>query len=208
METAYERAKLLRAAIATVSGKAVDLTAPNWRDVDLADIAFGLSLIPRWAGQRIRQISVLEHTMDVWRTAPEPLKLEALLHDGHEAYTGDITRPMQRAILALSLGARNFFDAIGSIQARLDLAIVRQTFFACGLPEEMQDMEARFVVEAMRGAGLCGVDDEVLACEAADLCYPRREAPLRVKLVDAWLAAVHDECAKRYGKGGGNGKGS
>lgn len=80
------------------SGKVVDLSAPQTADIDIEDIAWSLSNIMRFNGHLSTQISVARHCIEVSRLVPEDLALAALLHDAHEAYVGDITRPMKAFI--------------------------------------------------------------------------------------------------------------
>jgi 5'-deoxynucleotidase YfbR-like HD superfamily hydrolase len=67
--------------------------------VGIDDIAYSLSRIPRYNGQfapDVPHYSVAQHSVLVSRMVPPEMRLAALLHDGHEAYTGDIIVPMQR----------------------------------------------------------------------------------------------------------------
>lgn len=69
----------------------------------LVDIAVGLSRQPRFAGQTRRWWSVLDHTLfgaalirqDMAGYWAERLELAWLLHDAHEAITGDIPTPLK-----------------------------------------------------------------------------------------------------------------
>jgi len=190
-----------------LSGALLDLAAPDWELISLQDIAHALSVLPRWNGMRRRQISVLEHSLSVWRAAPQGLKLEALLHDAHEAYTGDITRPMKRAIAWLAPdGAR----AIKRIQHRLDVAIARRVLFDAAPPGTVVELEAEILAESMRDGPLLAVDDQVLRAEFGEDGPPHTvdlEADQKAKdpegyrefIIDLWLAVVPEECRKRYG---------
>ena len=192
--------------MSVLSGALLDLAAPDWQAVAPTDIAHALSVLPRWNGMRRRQISVLEHSLAVWAAAPPALKLEALLHDAHEAYTGDITRPMQRAI---AFHAPDGARAIKRIQHRLDVAIARRVITDSGASVGLIELEAEILAESMRDGPLLAVDDRVLRAEFAedqpeaveaweretwDREYRRRGA------VAAWLAAVPFECLKRYAR--------
>lgn len=94
--------------VITATGKLVDLGA-LWGDprpvraaIDAADIASALAKVCRFNGATSRPYSVAEHSLHVaWVmevelgiTEPLPL-LCGLLHDAHEAYTGDLTTPAQ-----------------------------------------------------------------------------------------------------------------
>lgn len=93
--------------IQTFTGRALDLDDPQPDQIVLEDIAHGLAMNARWAGQSLRRYSVAEHSCHVAlltsqmlasRVNPRPFILGALFHDAHEAYTGDITGPMKQMI--------------------------------------------------------------------------------------------------------------
>lgn len=93
--------------IQTQSGRAFDLLDPRAEDVDVADIAHALSRINRFSGHTHGEpYSVAHHSMLVadllasWG-APPAIVREGLLHDAAEAYYGDITSPVKRALDAL-----------------------------------------------------------------------------------------------------------
>lgn len=111
--------------IETVSGKLVDPTAPDPADIDLHDIAWGLSRISRFAGHTCTPTpyNVAQHSVHVSELAEmcfdlidsdtayfsdevratirscaanrKGVLLKALLHDAHETYTGDIPSPIK-----------------------------------------------------------------------------------------------------------------
>ena len=86
--------------ILTMSGKYFDLANPDPNLVCVEDIAAHLGKICRWTGATSEFYSVAQHSVHVSRlvedeTNEEHLALLSLLHDAHEAYTGDISRPMK-----------------------------------------------------------------------------------------------------------------
>jgi hypothetical protein len=77
--------------IETASGKRFYFDAPEF---DIEDIAFHLSNLCRFTGA-VRFYSVAEHCVMVSHlTTGDPL--EALLHDGLEAYITDVSSPLKR----------------------------------------------------------------------------------------------------------------
>lgn len=88
------------------SGRAIDLTHPQTSDFDIEDIAWSLANIMRFNGHLETQISVARHSLEVSRLVPAELALAALLHDAHEAYVGDVVRPVKRylALRGVDLG--------------------------------------------------------------------------------------------------------
>jgi len=91
--------------IETESGVAFDLLTPRAEDVRIEDIAGHLSKINRYAGATIGAIgyTVAQHSVHVSRIletwgAPLAVQREGLLHDAPEAYYGDVSSPVQRAL--------------------------------------------------------------------------------------------------------------
>lgn len=100
----------------TISGRSFDLKAPVPADIDIKDIGHALSNICRFAGHVKEFYSVAEHSVAVaaWLRkqgfAPG-VQMAGLLHDAHEAYTGDLPTPLKR-LMGFSV------DAVqGGIQA-------------------------------------------------------------------------------------------
>jgi hypothetical protein len=84
----------MKCDIITYSGKIIDICNPTIADLDILDIAYGLSNVPRFAGQ-VPFISVAKHSLHVSDLSPPELKLAALLHDASEAYIGDMISPIK-----------------------------------------------------------------------------------------------------------------
>lgn len=101
------------------SGLRVDLLDPEETSIDLHDIAHGLSNICRFTGQTSVFYSVAEHCMHVStiveaRTGDPRLAIGGLLHDAHEAYTGDISSPMKAALgkMGATYALKNIVDLL------------------------------------------------------------------------------------------------
>ena len=104
--------------LVTYKGKRFDLPSPKPEQIDIVDIATHLSRIPRFVGATSRFVSVAQHSISVaylsvaiaqyYATPPhleitvllEMLK-EGLLHDAHEAYTGDTPSPVKALVPAI-----------------------------------------------------------------------------------------------------------
>lgn len=107
------------------SGALFDLLDPDPEHINIAEVASVLSVTPRWCGRARfphgEPWTVAQHcilTADIVAALePEnaPAHLWALLHDAHEAFTGDITTPMQHAAEAV--------NRLHSIQGGIDQAI-------------------------------------------------------------------------------------
>lgn len=178
------------------SGICVDLLAPNLRDVRLGDLALSLSRLPRFLGHTrgIYPYSVAQHALLVadivraWDGSAWEIAA-ALLHDAHEAFTGDIPTPVK-----IALGA-----PAELLETRLQNAVF--TRFGLGVALAQSDLVAQ-------------ADATALAMERRDLLaesawpWPRRlggdrappegatlEEPMPAALAEAmWLSACH-RCA-------------
>jgi 5'-deoxynucleotidase YfbR-like HD superfamily hydrolase len=85
--------------VRTQSGKKLCPFQPDPSQIDIVDIAAGLSKICRFSGQTSSFYSVAEHCMNVVGVIPEPdLKLAGLLHDASEAYLADVPKPLKAGL--------------------------------------------------------------------------------------------------------------
>lgn len=104
-------------ATLTSSGRLVRLLAMTAADIDFdADVAPALARTARFAGQAPGAYSVAQHSVIgaqalLSETRRVDLALAFLLHDAHEAYLGDITRP---AIAALDAVTADLARAAGA----------------------------------------------------------------------------------------------
>ena len=90
-----------------LSGRRLDLLDPTPVDIEIEDIAHGLSFVARWNGQTLGDYaySVAEHSLLVERLfsrinpkVSEKWKLAALLHDAPEYVIGDMISPVKTAV--------------------------------------------------------------------------------------------------------------
>ncbi len=100
-------AKQARAWQRMLSGRRLDLLDPTPMDIEIEDIAHGLSFVARWNGQTRGDYaySVAEHSLLVetvfGRLAPKAdpkWRLAALLHDAPEYVIGDMISPVKTAV--------------------------------------------------------------------------------------------------------------
>jgi 5'-deoxynucleotidase YfbR-like HD superfamily hydrolase len=131
--------------IETVSGLRINPTNPDSASIDIQDIGWALSRIPRFAGHTITRLpyNVAQHSVyvaelveaivngtidtDLFHDSSSlpailvddgTIYLKALLHDAHEAYTGDIPSPIKRI--------PELRETLKLIEGRLDHAIFTQ----------------------------------------------------------------------------------
>ncbi|MDF1792159.1 MAG: HD family hydrolase [Thalassobaculaceae bacterium] len=128
-----------------LSGRRLDLADPSPFDVEIEDIAHGLSRVARWNGQTsgawaysVAQHSVLvEHLATVIDgTLARKWRLAALLHDGPEYVIGDMITPF-KAIIGPDYKA---------VDKRLDAAI----HIRFGLPAELPATVEKLIKRADR----------------------------------------------------------
>lgn len=90
--------------LTTAAGHELSLSAPRPGMLDSSSIAWSLAQINRFNGHAARPYSVAEHSLLVCEIAERELglnihgQLAALLHDAHEAITGDMHTPGKRHI--------------------------------------------------------------------------------------------------------------
>jgi len=120
-----------------LSGRRLDLLDPTPFDIEIGDIAHGLSFVARWNGQTRGDwaYSVAEHSLLVEeihrRTEPETAPiwhLAALLHDAPEYVIGDMISPVKAAL------GREY----GEMDARLTAAIHRRFGLPAQLPKPVK----------------------------------------------------------------------
>ncbi|WP_299850524.1 HD family hydrolase [uncultured Roseovarius sp.] len=90
-----------------LSGRRLDLLDPTPVDIEIEDIAHGLSFVARWNGQTLGDFaySVAEHSLLVENLfvrlnpkVPPKWCLAALLHDAPEYVIGDMISPVKNAV--------------------------------------------------------------------------------------------------------------
>lgn len=97
----------MRAWQRMLSGRRLDLINPSAMDIEIEDIAHGLSRVSRWNGQTTgdHAFSVAQHSVIVEKIsaalepeAPCTWLLAALLHDASEYVVGDMISPFKNAL--------------------------------------------------------------------------------------------------------------
>jgi hypothetical protein len=82
----------------TVSGLYIDVFNPDPADIDIMDIAIGLSHCCRWGGQLRQHYSVAQHSVicsHLLEDYDEEMRLAGLMHDAAEAYMCDLPYPIK-----------------------------------------------------------------------------------------------------------------
>ena len=124
--------KKARAWQRMLSGRRLDLLDPSPVDIEIEDIAHGLSFVARWNGQTVGEYpySVAEHSLLVEKIfsklnpkAEIKWKLVALLHDAPEYVIGDMISPVKAKV--------------GPGYEKLDDRLMAAILLRFGLPSEV-----------------------------------------------------------------------
>ena len=107
----------MKIEIHTGGGRLMDICNPQPEDIKLDDIAHALSNICRYGGHYPVFYSVAEHCVHAATLARNQgvgirAQRALLLHDAHEAYIGDMVKPIKYQL-----------DNLGDIAAKLDKTI-------------------------------------------------------------------------------------
>jgi hypothetical protein len=153
--------------LTTACGGSFDLCGQDERQVRINDIAAALAKQCRFNGASIGFYSVAQHSCvvaDALKRHGPMVQLLGLMHDAHEAYTGDIAAPVKRVL-----------GSVGAYNALLDLeeTIQRTIHRAFRLPEKPSKQFRDLVAMA---------DEAALATELRDvMAEPDRAWSLKAK---------------------------
>lgn len=161
-----------------LSGRRLDILNPSPLDVEIEDIALGLSRVARWNGQTVgdHAFTVAQHSILVLellemseRDAPRGLKLATLLHDASEYVTSDLITPFKAA---LGPGYRGVENGVG-----------RAVNLRFGLPADLPEIWTAAIKRADKTAAYLEAV-EVAGFSPAEarkvLAYRRRAPDLRL----------------------------
>jgi hypothetical protein len=84
--------------IQTYTGKIIYLDNPKVSDINILDISHTLAYICRFNGCTTAFYSVAQHSVLTSTNVPHEHALWGLLHDASEAYLGDLTSPVKKAV--------------------------------------------------------------------------------------------------------------
>ena len=122
--------------VQTVSGRAFWPLEPDPDHMCIDDIVHGLSLLCRFNGQTSEFYSVAEHSWLLSQVVPPEYALEALMHDGPEAYLPDICSPIKPFIVG-------FYE----IEDRIMEAMAQKYDLLFPLPEIIKIFDKRIVAD-------------------------------------------------------------
>jgi 5'-deoxynucleotidase YfbR-like HD superfamily hydrolase len=156
--------------ISTLSGRRVDLLNPHEGDIDIHDIAHGLSMICRYGGQTSQFYSVAQHCTILSSIVPAMVQQEypsttdweltqiakaALLHDAAEAYTGDIKTPLKNLLTGF----------VERIERPLEVVIFKRFNLSTDWMRPVHQYDKRICVNEMKRLFFTGPPLELLGVE-------------------------------------------
>ena len=115
-----------------LSGRRLNILNPSPMDIEIDDIAHGLSFLARWNGQTIGDFpfSVAQHSIlverlfsDSFPNAEKKWKMASLLHDSAEYVISDMISPIK--------------NHLGSPYENLDIMLTRAIHLRFGIPAEL-----------------------------------------------------------------------
>ena len=178
----------MRPDILTCGGQYFDLLNPHKNEYHIEDIAHALSHVCRFAGHTREFYSVAQHSVLVARhvmccTTPADITahgLAALLHDGAEAYIGDVASPLKQLLPDYKI-----------IEKRVEAAL----FAAFGIPHPLPGIVKHFdlVLLSTEQRDLMPPHDdewEILAGVAPtrEVINPWHPEKARVEFLNTWKA--------------------
>lgn len=177
-----------------LSGRRLDLVDPSPSDIDIEDIAHGLSRVARWNGQTRGEYvySVAQHSFLVEQLltemcpgVPAEVRLIALLHDAPEYVVGDLISPFKTII------GKTYKE----IEERLMSAILERFDVSLDLAREVKDKIKQADIyagycEAIYLAGFSEDEARQFFCDPEELLLEKVKAllvPMELKQVQSYF---------------------
>jgi hypothetical protein len=170
-----------------LSGRRLNLLDPSPLDVEIEDVALGLSRVARWNGQTVgpHAFTVAQHSLLVLhlveQVRPLPsrlLRLAALLHDSSEYVTSDLITPFKAAV----------GPAYKTVEARIEAAV----HVRFGLPPALPDDWRLLIKRADKDAAFL----EAVQLAGFDLAEARKVLGYRRTAPDVAIAVVAPDVAR------------
>ena len=142
-------------------GSYFDFLDPSGSVFSIEDIAHGLSMTCRFAGQCSRFYSVAQHSVHVASLVPAADAYAALMHDAAEAFIGDVSKPL-----------KDLLPEYRVIEDQVEAAIARRFHLPDRLPASVK--EADIVMLA--------TEQLQLMCNRDDWNYTRGRQPADLQI--------------------------
>lgn len=156
--------RIVGPTILLFSGSYFDFEAPESSAFTIEDIAHGLSMICRFAGQCGRFYSVAQHSVHVSEIVPPEHAYQGLMHDAPEAFVGDMAKPLKVMLPEYSV-----------IEKRVEAAVFRRFNVAAPLHPSIKEADVVMLVTEQRQ----------LMKNRDDWLYTRGRTPLDFE-IPAW----------------------
>ena len=127
--------------IETFTGRKFHILNPVAAEVHIEDIAHALSLITRFTGHTRVFYSVADHSLRVSRACDPIFALDALLHDGSEAFLSDLNSPLKHS---------SDMSRYRIAEKRVQLAIAERFGLSLKEPENVKLVDRRMLVTEKR----------------------------------------------------------
>lgn len=136
----------------TFSGRMFWPLDPRPEEVAIEDIAHALSMICRYNGHSRFFYSVAQHSVLVSHHVPAEHALWGLMHDAHEAYVGDMVRPLKGGAFHALHPNDIADDAVSRshIEERIQDAICHAFGMPMGEPREVKRIDMAILGNEMR----------------------------------------------------------
>lgn len=121
------------------SGKYFDILHPEDSDFTIEDIAWALSHINRFTGHTSVPYNVAQHSLLVSALVPKRDAMAGLLHDGSEAFLGDVSSPLKQLLPEYKV-----------IEARVEAAIFERFGLKPGLPASVKEADTVMLLTERR----------------------------------------------------------
>lgn len=163
--------------IQTYTGRMFRFDRPEPNSICILDIAHSLSRQCRFNGHTEEHYSVAQHCVIAAERAAREDRLYALMHDAHEAYTGDAAKPMKAFLPQLK---------------RLENRIQSWIYYELGIPKP-DELTARRVKR---------IDDSMLLTEALDCMGEGPIREVRIQEASPYLDGItpwtYEESIERF----------
>lgn len=121
---------------------AIDLLDIRLEDIDVSDIAYSLAHQNRYTGHASPPVNVAAHSIACSIVAPPEYAFEALMHDAHEAYLGDINGQVKSALRSID----DFeWTCLDELEERLRLAVAQKFGLPRQVSETVEEIDLRML---------------------------------------------------------------
>jgi hypothetical protein len=163
--------RIIGPTILLKSGAYFDFLDPDNSPFTIGDIAHGLAMTCRFAGQCDRFYSVAEHSVHASHYVNQRFAFQALMHDAAEAFIGDVSRPL-----------KDLLPEYQTIERRIETAVLGRFGINLPLAPEVKEIDLVMLITEQH--------QMMRSRDAWD--YTRGKRPLEIKL-SGWTPEVAKE---------------